>query len=145
MKYELLNLTAYESHIPGPWTQSDFLARKGWKSIDANQSNITQLAEVVFRMDYEERSPNREATTHLIQDAPLLLTKLDEAQKEILRLRKLAKELFEHLEYCGWGDSWERECSEDLQDRARKEFDEPEPPPVVVPPKRKRTKRNTAT
>jgi len=23
-----------------------------------------------------------------------------------------------HLDYCGWGDSWERECSEDLKKRA---------------------------
>lgn len=33
-------------------------------------------------------------------------------------LAALARELFDHLEYCGWGDSWERECSEKLRERA---------------------------
>jgi hypothetical protein len=32
-------------------------------------------------------------------------------------LRDLLSEAFDHLEYCGWGDSWERECSGDLRDR----------------------------
>lgn len=35
-------------------------------------------------------------------------------------LEKFAKELLEHLDYCGWGDSWERECSKPLQDEALK-------------------------
>jgi hypothetical protein len=30
----------------------------------------------------------------------------------------LFKALLEHLDYCGWGDSWERECSEPLRARA---------------------------
>lgn len=30
----------------------------------------------------------------------------------------LAEELLGHLDYCGWGDSWERECSESLRERA---------------------------
>ena len=37
--------------------------------------------------------------------------------------KELAKELYDHLNYCGWGDSWERECSEELQDRAMRAFD----------------------
>jgi hypothetical protein len=28
-------------------------------------------------------------------------------------------ELLEHLDYVGWGDSWERECSEELRQRAQ--------------------------
>lgn len=31
----------------------------------------------------------------------------------------LILELAEHLDYCGWGDRWERECSESLRERAR--------------------------
>jgi hypothetical protein len=31
-----------------------------------------------------------------------------------------ALELIEHLDYCGWGDKWERECSEELRTRAEK-------------------------
>lgn len=30
----------------------------------------------------------------------------------------LIKELIEHLDYCGWGDSWEREVAGDLPQRA---------------------------
>lgn len=32
--------------------------------------------------------------------------------------KELAKELHEHLEYCGWGDSWEREGAGDLMKKA---------------------------
>ena len=30
-------------------------------------------------------------------------------------LRRALEQALEHLDYCGWGDSWERECSEDLR------------------------------
>jgi hypothetical protein len=43
----------------------------------------------------------------------------------------LVRELLEHLNYCGWGDRWERERSEDLRKRAdawAKAHPEPEPP-----------------
>ena len=32
----------------------------------------------------------------------------------------LVNELVNTLEYCGWGDAWEREGSEDLRDRIGK-------------------------
>ena len=32
--------------------------------------------------------------------------------------KELIRELLAHLEYCGWGDSWERECSEELRKKA---------------------------
>jgi hypothetical protein len=35
-------------------------------------------------------------------------------------LESLLRRAYDHLNYCGWGDSWERECSSDL----RKELDE---------------------
>lgn len=35
-------------------------------------------------------------------------------------LKAFCLELIEHLNYCGWGDRWERECSEDLRKRADK-------------------------
>ena len=40
--------------------------------------------------------------------------------ESIEKLHNLLKETYDHLNYCGWGDSWERECSEQL----RKELDE---------------------
>ncbi len=42
--------------------------------------------------------------------------------KDMFDWKGLAKELAEHLDYCGWGDSWERECSEDLRERTEKEL-----------------------
>lgn len=30
----------------------------------------------------------------------------------------LLRALLVHLDYCGWGDSWERECSEELRKTA---------------------------
>jgi len=41
-------------------------------------------------------------------------------ETELDKVKRLLKEAYNHLDYCGWGDSWERECSEDL----RKELDE---------------------
>jgi len=39
--------------------------------------------------------------------------------KHIEEVEALTDELIEHLDYCGWGDAWERECSENLQKKAR--------------------------
>ena len=35
-------------------------------------------------------------------------------------LKEFCHELINHLNYCGWGDSWERECSEELRRKAEK-------------------------
>lgn len=32
----------------------------------------------------------------------------------IERLETMYVELHGHMEYCGWGDSWERECAEEM-------------------------------
>ena len=40
-------------------------------------------------------------------------------ESELDKVKRLLKEAYDHLDYCGWGDSWERECSEEL----RKELD----------------------
>ena len=40
--------------------------------------------------------------------------------------KKLLKEAKEHLEYCGYGDAWERECSLGLQEKLDKYFDKEE-------------------
>jgi hypothetical protein len=34
-------------------------------------------------------------------------------EKHTAPLREFIHELLDHLDYCGWGDRWERECSED--------------------------------
>lgn len=39
----------------------------------------------------------------------------------VAELARLAFDLLEHLDYCGWGDSWERECSEPLRERAEQQ------------------------
>lgn len=36
------------------------------------------------------------------------------------QLRNLIKSLIDHLEYCGWGDKWEKECSEKLRKKVEK-------------------------
>ncbi len=30
-------------------------------------------------------------------------------------LTQALQQALDHLDYCGWGDSWERECSENLR------------------------------
>lgn len=37
---------------------------------------------------------------------------------DIKELTEFCLELIDHLDYTGWGDSWERECSENLRERA---------------------------
>lgn len=34
---------------------------------------------------------------------------------ELKKVKSLLKDAYDHLNYCGWGDSWERECSEQLR------------------------------
>ena len=41
-------------------------------------------------------------------------------ETELEKVKRLLMEAYAHLNYCGYGDSWERECSEEL----RKELDE---------------------
>lgn len=36
------------------------------------------------------------------------------------QLLELVKSLIEHLDYCGWGDKWEKERSEDLRKKVEK-------------------------
>jgi len=36
-------------------------------------------------------------------------------REEITTLKTVLGESRDHHEYCGWGDSWERECAEPLQ------------------------------
>lgn len=42
---------------------------------------------------------------------------------ECYRLRALLSDAKGHLDYCGYGDSWERYCSEGLQNNLDKEFE----------------------
>ena len=43
-----------------------------------------------------------------------------EAALTVEELQQLCLDLIEHLDYCGWGDAWEREISEGLQSRAKR-------------------------
>lgn len=49
------------------------------------------------------------------------------------QLREFIHELLHHLDYCGWGDSWERECSEELRKRSD-EWLAANPAPPAPPP-----------
>lgn len=35
--------------------------------------------------------------------------------EKIKEMKRLLRAAYDHLNYCGWGDSWERECSEELR------------------------------
>ncbi len=50
--------------------------------------------------------------------------RLSRLQARVERLRKLLQESYDHHEYCGWGDPWERECVSEsgLCDRIMKEL-----------------------
>ena len=62
------------SHTPGPWEiESSF--DPGYKSISAQKH--TALAQVVWCMEDEDRSPECEANAHLIAAAPELLEALE--------------------------------------------------------------------
>lgn len=39
-------------------------------------------------------------------------------EEQVRELFSLVENLYYHLQYCGWGDNWERECSRDLQEEA---------------------------
>ena len=48
----------------------------------------------------------------------VLATYYDDIKKleaENAQLKKLLHKAIDHLDYCGYGDSWERECSQQLQ------------------------------
>lgn len=47
---------------------------------------------------------------------PELLCKAMDAYELQPKLIEMMERLEEHLDYCGWGDSWERECSEKLRE-----------------------------
>ena len=62
------------SHTPGPWEiESSF--NPGYKNISAQKH--TALAQVVWCMEDEGRSPECEANAHLIAAAPELLEALE--------------------------------------------------------------------
>ena len=37
---------------------------------------------------------------------------MDDLMKTLKEVVEIAEALRDHLDYCGWGDSWERECAE---------------------------------
>ena len=40
---------------------------------------------------------------------------INSQKKENEELKEYFAKAMDHLEYCGWGDSWERECSVELE------------------------------
>lgn len=43
-------------------------------------------------------------------------------ESEIEKLKRLLWAAYEHLDYCGWGDKWEREISADLREELNEHF-----------------------
>jgi len=62
------------NHTPGPWEIKRHFD-PGFKFISAQKH--TALAQVVWRMEDEDRSPDCEANAHLIAAAPELLKALE--------------------------------------------------------------------
>lgn len=60
---------------------------------------------------------------HIGEGIRELVERLAEALKDGERLLGLAQKLFDQLEFCGWGDSYERECSEKLREQASDELE----------------------
>ena len=61
-------------HTPGPWEIEEHY-HFGYRWISGPQHS--QLAQVVWCMEYEDRSPECEANAHLIAAAPELLEALE--------------------------------------------------------------------
>ncbi len=45
-------------------------------------------------------------------------------KKEYENVYELLKEAYDHLEYCNYGDTWERECAEKLSKKLDKFFED---------------------
>ena len=40
------------------------------------------------------------------------MTEIEKLGKQVIELRDALEAARDHLEYCGYGDAWERECAE---------------------------------
>ena len=47
-------------------------------------------------------------------------------ESEIEKLKRLLWGAYEHLDYCGWGEKWEREISVNLRQELDEYFEEKE-------------------
>lgn len=45
-------------------------------------------------------------------------------KENYIKTIELLEKAYDHLQYCGFGDSWERECSEELQKELNEYFEE---------------------
>lgn len=89
-------------HTPGPWEVELDVVRDGDINVFAPDLHPIAMIDCREHPD-DDDDPPREvalANAYLISAAPELLTVL--------------KAAIEHLEYCGYGDRWEREISRDL-------------------------------
>jgi len=81
------------NHTPGPWE---------WDRLQSTNAVVVHVeaGEIAEVFDDVTQSPEEtEANARLIAAAPLLLAALATAHR--------------HLEWCGYGDSYERECARD--------------------------------
>jgi hypothetical protein len=47
----------------------------------------------------------------------MITEELVKLQKQVAQLREVLQAASDHLDYCGYGDAWERECAGDLEER----------------------------
>ena len=56
---------------------------------------------------------------HTQEDYENVCQALVDETKKSEYLKELLRKAIDHLDYCGYGDEWERECSESLQEELR--------------------------
>jgi hypothetical protein len=66
-----------------------------------------EIAEFRNQIVRELPATGKLYSEHLYWKANIMAVTLEEALE-------MVKQLEAHLDYCGWGDSWERECAEPL-------------------------------
>jgi len=86
-------------HTPGPWRTEDLFVYP----TDETKTAVADCGRTIYNIEQGR------ANAKLIAAAP-----------ELLEMLKAAKE---HLEYCGYGDSYERECAGNLDDRIQNAID----------------------
>lgn len=93
-------------------------------------SKIQEILKEIKVILYKSKSPKMD-NSHQINAKELdrKLNKLYHECNELEKQNEKVKEYFvkalDHLDYCGWGDSWERECSRELEkeiDVVRKKY-----------------------
>jgi hypothetical protein len=99
-----------EAATPGPWRVSD-------KSVRLTQDNyilvVSQDRWIGLVMDNCELSEEDAAFIAAANPTAViaLLDEMDALRAKVKVLVEALSDAQNHLDYCGWGDKWERECA----------------------------------